>query len=233
MAHTILEIKDLDVRFDTETILHDITFSVKKGEVIVIVGPNGAGKTTLLRSLLGLVPHRGTVNWHTKNISYLPPLEMLHRTDIPPLTIQEFFLCKKKRLDKKNISSALKNVGLDPKIQNKQFTELSTGQFQRMLIAWALINNPSVILFDDPATAIDVQGQAELYNLLKSLWQEHQLTIILVTHNLNLVWEHATHVICLNKTILCQGKPEATLTPENLYKIYGWGVKPYEHRHDK
>jgi len=232
VTNTVLEVSNLGVKFDSETILHDVTFSVKKGDIIVIVGPNGAGKTTLLRALLGLVPHTGIVTWQTKNISYLPPHETLHRKDIPPLTIEEFFLCKK-YLDKKNIPPLLKMVGLDPKIAVKQFTELSTGQFQRMLIAWALITNPSVILFDDPATAIDIQGQNELYKLLKNLWQEQQLTIILVTHNLNIVWDQATHVICLNKTIVCQGKPETTLTQENLYKIYGWGVKLYEHRHDR
>jgi len=232
MANTILEVKNLSVQFDSERVLHDISFSVKQGEIIIIIGPNGAGKTTLLRSLLGLIPHKGIITWHTKNISYLPPYELLARSDIPPLTIKDFFLCKK-CINKKDIPKALQDVGLEPEIQHKQFTELSTGQFQRMLIAWALINNPEIILFDDPATAIDIQGQTELYNLLKSLWKKRNLTMILITHNLNIVWEQATHVLCLNKTIVCQGKPEATLTPENLYKIYGWGVKPYEHHHDK
>jgi ABC-type Mn2+/Zn2+ transport system ATPase subunit len=229
---SILEVKNLGVTFNDEIILHDISFSVNERDIIVIVGPNGAGKTTLLRALLGFIPHTGTVTWYTKNLSYLPPHEMLHHKDIPPLTIQEFFLCKKS-ISKQKIPSMLQTVGLDPAIEMKQFTELSTGQFQRMLIAWALISNPSVILFDDPATAIDISGQAELYALLKKLWEKHHLTIILVTHNLNIVWEHATHVLCLNKTIICQGKPEVTLTPENLEKIYGWGVKLYEHRHDK
>ena len=232
MTQPILEVKNLGVTFNEEIILHDITFSVNEKDIIVIVGPNGAGKTTLIRALLGLTPHTGTVKWHTKNLSYLPPIEMLHRKDIPPLTIQEFFLCKKS-IEKQKIQSMLQTVGLDPTIAKKQFTELSTGQFQRMLIAWALISNPLVILFDDPATAIDISGQAELYALLKKLWEEHNLTIILITHNLNIVWEYATHVLCLNKTIICQGKPEVTLTPENLAKIYGWGVKLYEHRHDK
>jgi len=228
----ILDVSNLGVTLNQETILHNITFSIKKGGIIVIVGPNGAGKTTLLRALLGLIPHTGTATWHTQEISYLPPLEMLHRKDIPPLTIDEFFLCKK-CIHSAEIPTILKAVGLDPSIQKKQFIELSTGQFQRMLIAWALITNPSVILFDDPVTAIDISGQAELYQLLKKLWHERNMSMLLVTHNLNIVWEYATHVLCLNKTILCQGKPETTLTPENLSKIYGWGVKLYEHRHNQ
>lgn len=232
MTNPILTVQNLGVTFNDETILHSITFSVNKGDIVVIVGPNGAGKTTLMRALLGLVPHSGSVEWHTKKASYLPPYELLQRKDIPPLTIEEFFLCKKK-INPAEIPVLLEEVGLNPLIASKQFNELSTGQFQRMLIAWSLISNPQVILFDDPATAIDIKGQAKLYGLLKKLWQDKKLTMILVTHNLDIVWEHATHVLCLNKTIICQGKPETTLTPETLFQLYGWGVKKYEHHHDK
>jgi len=232
MADTLLEVNNLNVEFGNETILKDISFSVKRGEIIVIVGPNGAGKTTLFRALLGLISHTGKVKWSTQNIAYLPPHERVESKNIPPLTIKDFFLCKKS-IDRKDIPKILKSVGLAPEFEKKQFTELSTGQFQRMLIAWSLINNPSVILFDDPINAIDIQGQIELYQLLKSNWEKRDMTIVMITHNLNLVWEHATHVMCLNKTIVCQGKPEATLTPENLYNLYGWGVKTYEHKHNQ
>lgn len=231
MTNPLLEVNNLNVEFDGEKILKDITFSVKEGEIIIIVGPNGAGKTTLFRAILGLIPHKGTVQWHTKDISYLPPHENLQAKNIPPLTIKDFFACKKS-INIHDLPEALKLVGLKPTMQQKQFSELSTGQFQRMLIAWALIGNPRAILFDDPATAIDIQGQAELYELLKSHWKKQKMTMILITHNINMVWEHATRVICLNKTILCQGKPKETLTHENLYNIYGWSVKPYEHNHD-
>jgi len=231
MANEVVHVTNLGVKFNKEVILHDISFSVKEGDIIVIVGPNGAGKTTLMRAILNIIPHTGMVIWATERRAYLPPHEMLNQKDIPPLTIEEFFLCKKK-IDKQEIPKLIEQVGLKKNILNKQFSELSTGQFQRMLIAWSLISDPAVLLYDDPATAIDIAGQKALYDLLQKLWKEKKLTMILVTHNLNVVWEYATHVICLNKTIICQGKPEATLTPENLSKVYGWGVKLYEHRHD-
>jgi len=230
MAHEVLNVTNLGVSFDNETILHNISFSVKQGDIIVIVGPNGAGKTTLMRALLNLIPYTGTITWATEQRAYLPPHEILNQKDIPPLTIEEFFLCKK-NIDAQHIPNTIEQVGLTKNILKKQFSELSTGQFQRMLIAWSLINNPEVLLYDDPATAIDIAGQKALYELLKKLWKEKKLTMILVTHNLNIVWEYATHVLCLNKTIMCQGTPQTTLTPENLTKLYGWGAM-YEHKHD-
>ena len=229
MTNIILNVKKLNVQFNHETILENINFSVHKGDIFVLVGPNGAGKSTLLRALLNLVEYSGVVKWSTQNVSYLPPHETLNQKEIPPLTVQDFFLCKKKA-NKKEIPSLLESVGLETNIQTKQFSELSTGQFQRMLIAWALANKPSVLLLDDPATAIDTKGQKIIYELLHKLWKEKKLTLIIVTHDLDVVWQYATQVLCMNKTIMCQGKPQATLTPENLKKLYGWGAM-YEHKH--
>ncbi len=231
MGQPILEIKNLSVKINNETILYDITFSIQPNDVIVIIGPNGAGKTTLLRSILNLIPHEGIVKWNAKKIGYLPPHESINRPEIPPQTIRDFFMCKK-HMNSQDITDSLKNVGLNPHIQHKQITALSTGQFQRMLVAWVLVSSPSILLLDDPVTAIDIEGQAEIYKLLESIRKKNNMTIILITHNLKLVWDHATKVICLDKKVICQGKPERILTPENLYKVYGWGVKPYEHHHD-
>jgi ABC-type Mn/Zn transport systems, ATPase component len=138
----LLEVKNLSVSYDKVPIITNISFDVAQHDVFVILGPNGAGKTTLLRAMLGLIPYEGSITWQTKNISYLPPQEFLSRHNLLPLTVEEFFSFKTKNRDL--MISMLHNVDLNSKLLHQQFNTLSTGQFQRMLIAWALINNPDV-----------------------------------------------------------------------------------------
>jgi len=229
MPKEVLAVKDLTVKLDGEEIIKDLSFEVKEGEVLVVLGPNGAGKTTLLRTLIGLLPYKGEIRWATKNISYLPPQELFQRKTLPPLSIEEFF--KFKHVSSEQILKTLNSVGLDSSVLRKRFGALSTGQFQRMVIAWALVDEPSVLLFDEPTSGIDVGGQETIYSLLHRFWSEGKLTIILVTHDLNIVWEHANNVLCLNRKMLCYGKPREILTPENLEECYGTGIKFYEHTH--
>ncbi len=125
----------------------------------------------------------------------------------------------------------ISEVGLNESILEHQFSELSTGQFQRMLIGWALLDSPDVLILDEPTSGIDIGGEETIYSLLKKFWENQNLTILLVTHDLNIVWEYATQVICLNKQKTCKGKPEEVLTPEQLKALYGTGVKFYKHQH--
>ncbi len=226
---TILEVKNLSVSFGNEEIIHNLSLSLNQQEVLVILGPNGAGKTTLLRALLNLIPYQGSIKWHAKKISYLPPQELLVRQELPPLSVQEFFAFKKASLSQ--IKGILQNVGLPEHILYKQFATLSTGQFQRMLIAWALVDEPQVLLFDEPTSGIDLGGEETIYTLLHKFWETKKLTILLVTHDLSIVWAHATKVLCLNKQQLCLGPPQQILTQEKLKELYGAEIKFYKHRH--
>ncbi len=225
----ILQVKNLNVKFNGEEMIKDLSFDVKEGEVLIILGPNGAGKTTLLRALLNIIPYEGKISWNTKNISYLPPQELFQRKDLPPLSIEEFF--KFKEVSRKKILEIFKEVGLDSSLLKRKYGELSTGQFQRMMIAWALVDKPSVLLFDEPTSGIDIGGQETIYSLLHKFWERGDLSILLVTHDLNIVWEHANNVLCLNKKKLCYGRPKDVLTPKSLEKLYGTGVKFYKHSH--
>jgi len=229
MPRDILKVKNLNVTLDGEEIIKDLSFKVKEGEILIILGPNGAGKTTLLRTLLGLLPYKGEIHWATRNVSYLPPQELFQRKFLPPLSIEEFF--KFKRVSSAQILKILDSVGLDSAVLKKRFGTLSTGQFQRMIIAWALVGEPSVLLFDEPTAGIDIGGQETIYSLLHKFWSKGKLTILLVTHDLNIVWEHANNVLCLNKKRLCYGKPREILTPESLEELYGMEIKFYEHKH--
>lgn len=226
----ILTVEHLTVCRNGEIILKDLSFVVHEGDVLIILGPNGAGKSTLLKTLLGLIPHEGRFEWKTKKISYLPPQELLARKDLPPLSIQDFF--KIKEVSQQKIVEYLNAVGLDASLLTRQFNTLSTGQFQRMIVAWALIDEPSVLLFDEPTSGIDIGGAETIYSLLHKFWKEKKLTILLITHDLNIVWEHASNVLCLNKKKLCIGKPSEVLSPESLRELYHSNVKFYKHEHE-
>lgn len=227
--NAVLMVSHLDVVYDGVKVISDLSFVVDKRDILVVLGPNGAGKTTLLRALQDLLPYQGTITWQARKISYLPPQEFLQRQNLPPLTIAEFYAFK--HPPKGGVAAMLSQVGLDEELLNHQFGELSTGQFQRMMIGWALLDKPDVLILDEPTSGIDVGGEETIYSLLHQFWQNQELTIVLVTHDLNIVWEYATQVICLNKQQMCMGKPDEVLTPEQLKALYGTGIKFYRHQH--
>jgi zinc transport system ATP-binding protein len=222
-----LRVKNLTVELGGRKIIENISFDLKRGETIVVLGPNGAGKTTLLKALLKIIPFEGEVEWSVENISYLPPKELMQRKEILPLTVEDFYSLKKIR--KNRAYKSLKSVGLKVGVYKQRTVQLSTGQFQRLLIAWALVDNPDTLLYDEPTSGIDIGGTETIYSLLHNFWQKSNMNIILVTHDLSVVWEHADNVLCLNKKGICYGVPSEALTTKNLKELYGVGVKYYKH----
>ena len=227
--NAVLTVNNLQIAYEGNQVVSNLSFTVEKRDILIILGPNGAGKTSLLRALQNLLPYQGSVSWNAQKISYLPPQEFLQRQNLPPLNIEEFYSFKTKDLS--TIKSMIVDVGLDESLLSHQFRELSTGQFQRMLIGWALLDNPDVLILDEPTSGIDIGGEETIYSLLHKFWQNQNLTILLVTHDLNIVWEYATQVICLNQQQMCMGKPDEVLTPEQLKALYGTGIKFYKHQH--
>ncbi len=228
----ILKVKNLEVELSEEKIIESLSFEVKEREIFTILGPNGAGKTTLFKALLGFITYKGEISWSQKDlkIGYLP--ERLSRSKFKelPISVREFFKFKESSDEK--ILRMLKLVGLEnPKILEKDPGNLSSGQFQRMLIGWSLIGNPQVLFFDEPTTGIDIGGEETIYSLLHKFWKERNLTILLITHDLNIVYKYSTNVLCLNKKAICSGPSREILTPENLEKLYGTEIKFYKHTH--
>ena len=193
-----------------------------------MLGPNGAGKTTLLKALLGVIPYKGEITWNVKNTSYLPPNELFHRRELLPMTVEDFYSLKDVSGEK--VIDSLRSVGLGEDLVKKRIEYLSTGQFQRLNIAWALVDKPDTLIFDEPTSGIDIGGTETIYSLLHNFWEKYDMTIILVTHDLSVVWEHADNVLCLNKTGKCFGVPQKVLTTENLRELYGVDVKYYHHK---
>jgi zinc transport system ATP-binding protein len=224
----ILKVSNLNVVLDHEMIIEKLSFEVKRGEVLTILGPNGAGKTVLLKTLLGLLPYKGKFEWAKGiKIGYVPQ-RLPFIKDIP-LSVEDFFRLKES--SEKEIEEVLNSVGYDKDFFSKKIGDLSSGQFQRILIAWALAGKSQVLLFDEPTTGIDISAEETIYNLLAKLQEERNLTILLVTHDLSVVYKFSSQVICLNRQVICYGPPREILTPESLQNLYGGEVKYYQHQH--
>ena len=231
-----LELKNISVVFDKEKILDNISFSLEEGKVLAIIGPNGAGKTTLLRVLLKALPYEGEVVWHKEPIiSYVPQRFEFDRSI--PVTVKELFLLHKRNSNfmfpSGETLSEIERLLIHVNAQNilyKKIGELSTGQLQRVLIAYALFGNPNLILFDEPTAGIDLEGQTTVYDLLEHLSKELRLTLILISHDLNVVYQFADQVICLNRKMFCSGIPRQVLTPKQLQQLYA-RAGFYAHKH--
>ncbi|KKR39901.1 MAG: ABC transporter related protein [Candidatus Woesebacteria bacterium GW2011_GWB1_40_101] len=239
MKDPLLRVTDLKVKFDHHVVLDDINFEVGKDETLAVIGPNGAGKTVLFRALLGLVPYEGKVEWAKgTKIGYVPQKLSIEK-DLP-LTTLEFFGLKEK--SRKEIDDALASVGfeedkphkghLSQHVLNRKIGVLSGGELQRVLIAFALLEHPDVLLFDEPTAGVDITAEETIYGLLRKLQERENLTIILISHELHVVYRYANNVICLNKEKICFGPPREVLDKESLEKLYGHEAGVYEHHHE-
>jgi len=228
MNEKILRVENLSVSLGKEKIIQDLSFDVAKGEILTILGPNGAGKSTLLKALLGFFPHKGKIFWNKGlKINYLPERLSKEKFSIFPLTVADFFRIGE--IPEKEAQDMLSSVGLKRKFWKRRSDNLSSGEFQRMLVAWVLSSKPDVVLFDEPMGGIDVGGKETIYSLISTFWKKRKLTIILVTHEIDIVYAYSSNVLCLNRKKLCYGSPREILTPENLRDVYGHDIKFYTH----
>jgi zinc transport system ATP-binding protein len=226
-SSTILEVKNLNVKVGKDEILKDISFELKKGEILAVIGPNGAGKTTLLKTLLGEYEYSGKIKFKEGiKIGYVPQ-RFGYIKDIP-MKVKEFFELKNVSLN--DAAKILKELDLSEEILEKSIKDLSSGQFQRVLIAWVLASNPDLILFDEPMEGIDLKAQKSVYKCLYEL-KKKNISIILVTHDLDVVYKFVDKCLCVNKVEVCYGKP-TSLNKETLQKLYGGEVKLYKHTHE-
>lgn len=228
----LLKVQNLTVILDGEKIIENISFQVSSGEILTILGPNGAGKSVLLRTLLGFLPYEGEIIWDKKyRLGYLPQGLSQLLTKNLPLTVEDFFSLKPSAPEKKEIIQYLSLLGLNKDIVSKNVGNLSGGEFQRVLMAWVLMGQPEVLFLDEPTTGIDLGGGETIYSLLKRIQQEKKLTIILVTHDLNIVYDFTDKVLCLTrKGHICFGLPREVISPKVLEDIFGTKIKFYEHK---
>lgn len=227
---TILKVHNLNVTLQEQPIIHRLSFNLEAGKILAVIGPNGSGKTVLLKSLLGLLPSTGEITWAgNTRVGYVP--QKIEADRHLPLTVENLLHAKAgiQRISKQEVKRIIKRLNLSPAILSHPVGHLSGGQFQKALIAFALVGKPNVILFDEPTASLDQLTEEHVYELIHELQQEENISVILVSHELSVVYRYADEVLCLNKENLCFGPPETALTPEVLEKLYGPAHKLHSH----
>ena len=228
----VVEIDRLSYAYSGNLVLDNISFTIDEGDILGIIGPNGAGKTTLFSCMLGLLDdYTGTIkilgddikkkNGKVfKSIGYIPQKKAIEQNF--PATVEEIVslgITTIGETSKEKIALALETVGLLAQ-KDRRVGELSGGQQQRVLIAKAMVNNPKLLILDEPVTGIDLEMQSKFYSLLKRLNQENNITIIWASHNLGAVNRYATSVACINRSMFFHGKTYEFFENPDLLKAY-------------
>jgi zinc transport system ATP-binding protein len=230
MSHA-LELDRVGVRLGRRQVLSDLSLAVPEEATLAVIGPNGSGKTVLFRALIGALPHSGEIRWAPgTRIGYVPQKLDLER-DLPITGLD--FLRARARLagaSDPDVDRVLELVNLEAGLARQPIGTFSGGQFQRLLLAFALMGRPTVLLCDELTAGVDEPGEERLYAMLHRLQLDQHLTVLLISHELNLVTRYATTVLCLSHGRgAWVGPPLEVLTPERLQQAYGEPLQYHPH----
>jgi zinc transport system ATP-binding protein len=229
----LIELQDISVQFDSLTVLDSISLTITRGQITTLVGPNGAGKSTLVKVILGLLkPNSGRVIKTEKlRVGYVP--QKLRLNESLPLNVNKFLKLAGKYSEQERLE-ALRLVGAEH-LSKANLHRLSGGETQRVLLARALLRRPQLLVLDEPAQGVDVQGQIDLYNLIDQIRHRFDCAILMVSHDLHLVMAKTDHVVCLQRHVCCSGTPEAVTSHPSYIEMFGHGhhnaLAFYEHNH--
>ncbi|MFK7861641.1 MAG: ATP-binding cassette domain-containing protein [Granulosicoccus sp.] len=233
-ARQLIHTHALNLSIGDNSILQNVDFTISSGEIVTIVGPNGSGKSTMLRLLIGaLIPSSGTlVRASGLQIGYVPQRLDLERT--LPITVRRFFDLPLKVSDHQ-VQEVCQQVAV-AHLLNRQMTELSGGQLQRVLLARAVLNKPDILVLDEATQGLDQQGSAEFYRQIEALRNELGCAVLMVSHELHVVMSASDRVICLNGHVCCEGAPDVVSSQPEYRALFGTGTQGtlalYRHVHD-
>jgi zinc transport system ATP-binding protein len=234
MTAPLVELRGVGVRLNGHDVLSHVGLAVAPGEIVTIVGPNGSGKTTLLRTIVGAVrPDAGEVRRRPGlRIGYVPQRLPIDAT--LPLTVRRVLGLPARR-PAAEVAAALEEVGAEH-LAGRQMTELSGGQFQRVLLARALLERPELLILDEPTAGLDQPGSAAFYRLIERVRGELGCAVLMVSHELHVVMSASDRVICLNHHVCCEGAPEVVASAPEYRALFGPGtggaLALYRHEHD-
>ena len=231
---SLVQVKDLSVSYGAQKVLSHVSLSVAAGEIVTIVGPNGSGKTSLLRAIIGAVkPIDGHVE-HAQGVKlgYVP--QRLHIDETLPMTVSRF-LKLPGGIARTSIDQALTQAGV-PDLTDAQLSKLSGGQFQRVLLARALIGKPDLLLLDEATQGLDQRGSAAFYQQIEQVRQDTGCAVLMISHELHVVMSASDRVICLNGHVCCEGTPAVVASAPEYRALFGTGtggaLAMYRHDHD-
>ena len=235
----VVEIDHLTIQYPDVKAIDDVSFTVNQGDFLGIIGPNGAGKSTLFASMLSLnTKYKGTIKFfgtdirksrnYLKEIGYVPQKPIFEKNF--PATVNDVVkMGLQKESDESKIDEILQQLWIH-ELSKKRIGELSGGQQQRVFIAKALVNNPKVLILDEPVTGIDQQSIDLFYSILKELNSKQNITIIWSSHDLDAVNKLANHIACLNRTLFFHGESDDFFSNDDLVKQYS-EASMQEHMH--
>lgn len=231
---TLISARDLTVMRGGSPVLAQVNFDIRPGEIVTVVGPNGSGKSTLVRALIGMErTATGTVTHKPGlRIGYVP--QKLHIDANLPMTVRRFLSLPRRVSDDAALAS-LRRVGVGD-LGRRQMASLSGGQFQRVLLARALLERPDILILDEPTQGLDQPGVAGFYRLIEDVRRDTQVAVLMVSHDLHVVMSASDRVICLNGHICCEGAPETVSAAPEYRALFGLGtggtLALYRHVHD-
>lgn len=229
----LIKADDVSVVRQGKHILKHVTVHVTTGNFITIIGPNGAGKSMLLKCLLGFyAPSNGKI-WRKNKLKtgYVP--QRLHVDQTMPINVQRFLTLRKKT-DAFSLQKTAEETHIQA-ILHRPLALLSGGELQRVLLARSLLNDPELLILDEPAQNLDIAGQLHFYKLIEHIYRERKLTILMVSHDLHMVMASSHQVICLFHHICCSGEPQMVTKDPEFIALFGKDMANmmavYQHSH--
>lgn len=230
----LIQAHNLSVVREGRKVLQNVSLEIQEGDFITIIGPNGAGKSTLLKVMMGLLGrYSGRIKRKTNlRLGYVP--QSLRVESTLPMTVR-YFLQLRKECSAKVLDNIMEQTGCQG-LEQRQLSELSGGELQRVLLTRSLLGQPELLVLDEPAQHLDVGGQLAFYRMVERIYREQGLSVIMVSHDLHWVMASTSQVVCLFHHICCSGKPQAVAQDPSFLALFGNDMAGlmsfYPHSHD-
>ncbi len=231
----IAYLKSISLSLNNQQILKNINLELKKGEITTLIGPNGGGKTSIARILIGILKASSGEVFISKNakIGYMPQKLEIEKTI--PLRVIDFLNLSATSEAMARLEAMAKKLLIE-NILEKSIHKISGGELQKALLVKTLINNPDILVLDEPTQYMDIAAQAEFYQVIEEIREQKNCAILIISHDLHIVMQKTNQVVCINRHICCEGSPESINNHPEYLSLFGKdridNITIYSHHHD-